>query len=101
MPQAPKRRAKTNLCRRKPKHQTRLNERWLYLSSRKTGLQFTLQVALATILMFIAAMTQQLALILAVEAMSDADGVNYDAVDTTVDSISIILMAFLGLLHAI
>jgi hypothetical protein len=63
-------------------------------------LQFTLQVALATILTLIAAMTQQLLLILAVKAVADADNVNYDAVNAAVNSIDIVLMGFLGLLHA-
>jgi hypothetical protein len=101
MPRAPKRRAKTNLCQCKSKHQARLNEHWLNLSSRKTDLQITLQVTLTTILTFIAAMTQQLLLVLAVEAVADADNIDYDAVAAAVDSIAIVLMNFLGLLHAI
>ncbi len=101
MPQTPKHRTKTKLRQRKPKHQAKLNERWLYLSSGKTNLQITLQVALTTILMFIAAMTQQLVLVLAVKAVADADNINYDAVDVTIDSIAIVLMGFLGLLHAV
>jgi hypothetical protein len=53
------------------------------------------------ILMFISAMTHHLTLLLAVETVADADDIYYDAVDTAVDSIAIVLMAFLGLLRAI
>ncbi len=73
MPRAPKCRAQTNLRQCKPKHQATQNEHWLHLSSGETDLQFTLQVALAMILTFIAAMTQQLLLVLAVKAVTDAD----------------------------
>jgi hypothetical protein len=77
------------------------NELWLHLSSGETDLQFTLQVTLATISTFITAMPHQLSLVLAVEAVADADDINYDAVDAAVDSIAIVLMGFLGLLHAV
>ncbi len=70
MPRAPKRRAETNLCQRKSKGQAKLNERWLHLSSNKTNLLFTLQITLATIPTFIAAMTQHLALVLAVKTVA-------------------------------
>jgi hypothetical protein len=46
-------------------------------------------------------MTHHLALVLAIETMVDADDVNYDAVNLGVGSIAIVLMAFLGLLHAV
>jgi hypothetical protein len=46
-------------------------------------------------------MTHQLALVFAIEIMADADVINYDALDVTVDSIAIVLMSFLGLMHAI
>jgi hypothetical protein len=100
-PRAPKHHAKTNLCQCKPKRQAKLYERWLHLSSGKTNLQFTLQVTLATISTFIAAMTWHLALVLAVKTLADANDVDYDAVNAAVISIAIVLMAFLGLLHAV
>jgi hypothetical protein len=46
-------------------------------------------------------MTQQISLVLAVEAVADTDNIDYDAVNAAVNSIAIILMGFLGLLHAI
>jgi hypothetical protein len=46
-------------------------------------------------------MTQQLLLVLTVEAVADADNVDYDAVDAAINSIAIVLIGFLGLLHAI
>ncbi len=46
-------------------------------------------------------MTQQLLLVLAVEVVTDTDDVDYDAIDATVNSIAIVLMGFLGLLHAV
>ncbi len=101
MPRAPKCRAKTYLSRHKPKHQAKLNECWLHLSLGKTDLQCALQVTLTTILTFVSAMTHHLALVLAIETMVDADDVNYDAVNLGVGSIAIVLMAFLGLLHAV
>jgi hypothetical protein len=77
------------------------NELWLHLSYGETDLQSTLQVALATISTFITAMPHQLSLVLAVKAVANTEGVNYDAVDAAVDSIAIVLMGFLGLLHAV
>jgi hypothetical protein len=46
-------------------------------------------------------MAHLLALILANETVADADDVNYDALDRAIDSIAIIFMVFLGLLHAV
>jgi hypothetical protein len=46
-------------------------------------------------------MIHLLALVLSVETMADADDVNYDALDVVVNSVAIILMAFLGLLRAV
>ncbi len=46
-------------------------------------------------------MTQLLALVLAVKAMVDANNINHDAVNTLLNSIAILLMSFLGLLHAV
>ncbi len=74
------------------------HEHWLHLCSGETDLQFTLQVAFATISTFIVAMTQQLLLVLAVKAVADTDNVDYDAVNATINSIAIVLMGFLGLL---
>jgi hypothetical protein len=101
MPQAPKCRAKTNLRRRKPKRQVTQNERWLNLSSGKSDLQVTLQHLLAMISTFVLAMIHLLALITAYEKVADGDEVNYDALDAALESIAIVLMAFLGLLRAI
>ena len=74
------------------------NKHWLYLNSSKTDLQVALQHTLATISTFCLAMTHLLTLVLANETMTDADDVDYDALNAAVDSIAIILMAFLGLL---
>jgi hypothetical protein len=51
--------------------------------------------------MFVSAMTQRLALVLAVKTVAAADNVDYDAVDAVVGSIATILMTLLRLLHAI
>jgi hypothetical protein len=101
MPQTPKRRAKTNLCRRKPKHQATQNKHWLHLSSSGADLQVALQHALATISTFISAMTHLFALIFACKDVANADNVDYDTLDAAFESIAIVLMAFLGLLHAV
>jgi hypothetical protein len=45
MPRAPRRRAETNLRRRKPKRLATANERWLHLSSAETDLQSAIQSA--------------------------------------------------------
>jgi hypothetical protein len=50
---------------------------------------------------FIAAMTQHLALVLAVKTVADAEDIDYDAVNAAVSFIAIVLVAFLGLLHAV
>ncbi len=72
MPHAPRRRAETNLRRRKPKRQATANERWLHLSSAETDLQSAIQVILYYMMStFITAMTQLLTLILAVEDAAD------------------------------
>jgi hypothetical protein len=101
MPRAPKHRVKTSLCQCKPKRQATQNERWPHLSSGKADLQVTLQQALATISMFVLAMTHLLALILACKEVAVGDNINYDALDAAFESIAIVLMAFLGLLRAV
>jgi hypothetical protein len=101
MPQAPKHRAKTNICRCKSKHQATQNKRWLHLSSSKADLQVALQRALARISMFVSAMTHLLMLVLACKDMANADDVDCDAFNAAFESIAIILMAFLGLLRAV
>jgi hypothetical protein len=97
MPQAPKHRAKTNLCLRKPMHQAMQNERWPHLSSGETDLQVALQHALATVSVFVLAMTHLLTLVLACKDMANAYKVDYDALNMAFESIAIVLMAFLGL----
>ncbi len=77
------------------------NKRWLHLSSGKANLQVTLQHALATISMFVSAMTHLLALVLACKEVADGDDVDYDALNAAFESIAIVLMAFLSLLCAV
>jgi hypothetical protein len=57
-----------------------------------------LQIAMST---FCSAMTCLLALALAVVATVDSDDVDYDAIDTVVDSIAITLVAYLGMLRTV
>jgi hypothetical protein len=47
------------------------------------------------------AMTQLLALILAVEAAADDEDAEYEMIDTAINSVSIVLVGFFGLLHAV
>jgi hypothetical protein len=77
------------------------NERWLHLSSGEADLQVTLHHALATISMFVSAMTHLLALVLACEDVADGEDVDYDALNAAFESIAIVLMAFLGLLRTV
>ena len=100
MPPAAKRRAETNLRRRKPKRQATANERWLHLSSAETDLQSAIQVVLYTMSTFIMAMMQLLVLVLAVEATADDEDAEYEMIDAAVDSVSIVLVGFLSLLRA-
>ncbi len=50
---------------------------------------------------FVLAMTHYLTLVLTVETVSDADDVDYDAANAAIDSIAMVVIAFLGLLRAI
>ena len=100
MPRAPRCRAETNLRRCKPKRQATANEGWLHLSSAESDLQSAIQVVLYTMSTFVMAMMQLLALISAVEAAADVEDAEYEMIDTAVDSVSIVLVGFLGLLRA-
>ena len=99
MPVAPKRRAETDLRRRKPKRQATANERWLHLGAGETGLMYTLQVLLNTTTIFCSAMNQLLALIVAAEGVVSARA-DLDALDAAFDTVSACLVGFLGLLRA-
>ncbi len=101
MPPAAKCRAETNLRRHKPKRHATANEHWLHLSSAETDLQSAIQVVLYTMSKFVTAMTQLLALVLAVEAAADDEDADYEMIDVAVDSVSIVLVGFLGLLRAV
>ena len=46
-------------------------------------------------------MTQFLALVLAAEGMANEGDFGYDVIDAAIDSLAIVLAAFLGLLHAV
>ena len=101
MPPPAKRRAETQLRRRKPKRQATPNGRWMQLSSAETDLLYYIHVALATISTFVVAMTQLLALVLAAEGIANEGDIDQqDVISVAIDTISIILMGWLGILHA-
>ena len=99
MPRAPKRRALTGRRRRKPKRQATPNERWLHLGARQAGQMSTIQTVMATTSLFCMSLNQLRALILAAGTVVTAQA-DLAVLNAAFDSVSVTLVAFLGLLRA-
>jgi hypothetical protein len=99
MPPAAKHRAEVVSRRRMAKRHVLPNERWLPLSSAENDLKSTIQASLFVISTCCLAMTQLLGLLLTLEATEDMGDVDYDALDTAIKSVIIILVAYTGMLR--
>ncbi len=99
MPRAPKRRALTGCRRRKPKRQATPNERWLHLGAHQAGQMRTIQTVMATTSLFFMSLNQLRTLILAAGTVVTAQA-DLAVLDAAFDSVSVTLVAFLGLLRA-
>jgi hypothetical protein len=99
MPRAPKRRALTGCRRRKAKRQATLNEHWLHLGARQAGQMSTIQTVMATTSLFCMSLKQLHAIILASETVVTAQA-DLAVLNEAFDSVSVTLVAFLGLLQA-
>jgi hypothetical protein len=99
MPQAPQRRALTGCRRCKPKHQVTPNERWLHLGARQAGQIRRIQTVMVTTSLFCKSLNQLRALILAAGTVVTAQQADLAVLDAAFDSVSVILVAFLGLLR--
>ncbi len=64
-------------------------------------LKFALQVTLVTITTFCSAMTHLLGLLLAIDAVNGGDDDDDDALDMAIESVIIILVAYMGILRTI
>ena len=98
MPRAPKRRALTGCRRRKPKRQAMPNKRWLHLGARQAGQMSTIQTVMATTSLFCMSLNQLRTLILAAGTVVTTQA-DLAVLDAAFDSVSVTLVAFLGLLH--
>jgi hypothetical protein len=83
--------------RRKPKRLAHLNTRWLHLGARQSGQMRTIQTVMATTSLFCMSLNQLRALILAAETVVTAQA-DMAVLHAAFDSVSITLVAFLGLL---
>jgi len=101
MPQAPQRRALTGCRRCKPKHQHQVtpNERWLHLGACQAGQIRRIQTVMVTTSLFCKSLNQLRALILAAGTVVTAQQADLAVLDAAFDSVSVILVAFLGLLR--
>jgi len=99
MPRAPKRRALTGCRRCKAKRQATPNERWLHLGARQAGQMRTIQTVMATTSLFCMSLNQLRTLILAAGTVVTAQA-DLAVLDAAFDSVSVTLVAFLGLLRA-
>jgi hypothetical protein len=89
----------TGCRRRKPKRQATPNTRWLHLGARQSGQMRTIQTVMATTSSFCMSLNQLRALILAAETVVTAQA-DMAVLHAAFDSVSITLVAFLGLLRA-
>jgi hypothetical protein len=87
----------TGCRRRKPKRQATPNERWLHLGARQAGQMSTIQTVMATTSLFCMSLNQLRALILAAGTVVTAQA-DLAVLDAAFDSVSVTLVAFLGLL---
>ena len=94
MPPRGKRRAETGTRRRMAKRQVTPNSHWLHLSSAENDLKFIIQSMLFALSMYCSAMTQLLGILFALEATADIGNVDDDALDTAIESIITVLVAF-------
>jgi hypothetical protein len=89
----------TGCRRRKAKRQATPNERWLHLGARQAGQMRTIQTVMATTSVFCMSLNHFRALILAAGTVVTAQA-DLAVLDAAFDSVSVTLVAFLGLLRA-
>jgi len=99
MPRAPTRRAFTGCCCRKPKRQATPNERCLHLGARQAGQMRTIQTVMATTSLFCMSPNQLRTFILAAGTVMTAKA-DLAVLDAAFGSVSVTLLAFLGLFRA-
>jgi hypothetical protein len=89
----------TGCRRRKAKRQATPNERWLHLGARQADQMRTIQTVMATTSLFCMSLNHFRALILAAGTVVTAQA-DLAVLDAAFDSVSVTLVAFLGLLRA-